>query len=197
MVVNFIKVIFMNITEIVIIVVLVVLITYLYIIYADIIKKKNKVLEAFSSVDVQLKKRYDLIPNIIAIAKAFMEHEKSLMAEVTNLRAQAMEIKSDFKNINEKLSLDSIIAKKMQQFFVLSEQYPQLKSDKTMMTVMQTYNEVEEHIAAARRFYNSATYELNNAVEIFPSSIIAKMLNIKSKDFFSAQDDERKSPKGF
>ncbi|MBR6163850.1 LemA family protein [bacterium] len=174
-----------------------ILLIYLYMVYIGIIKKKNKVLEAFASVDVQLKKRYDLIPNIIVIAKAFMEHERNLMTEVTKLRAQAMEIKSDFKNIGKKLSLDTELADKMSKLLVAVENYPQLKSDKTMLLTMQTYNEVEEHIAAARRFYNSAVNDLNNAVEIFPSSLIAAMLNIKAKDFFSAKSDERISPKGF
>lgn len=187
----------MNAVTITLIAVSIILLIYLYIVYMGIIKKKNKVLEAFSSIDVQLKKRYDLIPNIITIAKAFMEHERNLMEEVTKLRAEAVNIKSDIKNLREKLSIDSEVAGKMAMLLAAVENYPNLKSDKTMLFTMQTYNEVEEHIAAARRFYNSAVNELNNAVEIFPSSMIAAMLNIKAKDFFSAKSDERIVPKGF
>ena len=85
------------------------------------------------------------------------------------------------------------LAKKMGQIMVAVENYPQLKADQTMITAMQTYNEVEEHISAARRFYNSAVLELKNAVEIFPSSMFAAMLNIKSTDFFKAEEKERKA----
>ena len=95
------------------------------------------------------------------------------------------------ENAGEKLSLDSEIAKKMGNFMVSVENYPQLKSDQTMITAMQTYNEVEEHIAAARRFYNASVLDLNNAVEIFPSSMFAGMLNIKSAEFFATDEKEK------
>ena len=96
-----------------------------------------------------------------------------------------------FENIDRKIALDGEIAKKMGQIMVAVENYPQLKADQTMITAMQTYNEVEEHIAAARRFYNSAANELKNAVEIFPSSLFARMLNIKAVDFIKATEQER------
>ena len=164
----------------------------LYRLYVAVILKKNKVQEAFSSINVQLKKRYDLIPNILTIASKFMEHEKSLMSEITELRSQAMKLAGTLNNADEKLKLDTVIQGKMGQLLVSVENYPQLKSDQTMMTAMQTYNEVEEHIAAARRFYNSAVLELNNAVEIFPSSVIAAMLGISKKEFFEVDEAETK-----
>ena len=158
-----------------------------YLIYVQLIKKKNKVKEAEGSVDVQLKKRYDLIPNILTIAKKFMEHERSLIEDITKLRTQAAKA----NEMSEKIKLDNAIKGKMEQLMINVENYPQLKSDATMVQAMQTYAEVEEHIAAARRFYNSAVNELNNAVEIFPSSAIAGMLNIKAKPFFEVQENER------
>lgn len=173
-------------------VVAVIFLSILYGIYASVIKKKNKVQEAFSSVDVQLKKRYDLIPNILTIASKFMEHEKTLMEEVTNLRTRAMNLSNDMNSINEKISLDTQIASKMGQIMVAVENYPQLKSDQTMLQAMMTYNEVEEHIAAARRFYNSAVLELNNAVEIFPSSMFACLMGIQKQEFFKAEEIEKK-----
>ncbi|HIT93504.1 MAG TPA: LemA family protein [Candidatus Stercorousia faecigallinarum] len=159
-----------------------------YLIYVQLIKKKNKVKEAEGSVDVQLKKRYDLIPNILTIAKKFMEHERSLIEDITKLRTQAAKA----NEMSEKIKLDNAIKGKMEQLMINVENYPQLKSDATMVQAMQTYAEVEEHIAAARRFYNSAVNELNNAVEIFPSSVIAGMLNIKAKPFFEVQENERR-----
>ena len=162
-----------------------------YSIYVSLIKKKNKVMEAFSSIDVQLKKRYDLIPNILKIAKKFMEHEKGLFEEVTKLRTQALALADNNKNFGEKIQLDSQIKDLMRQIMVSVENYPELKSDQTMTTAMQTYNEVEEHIAAARRFYNSAVLEYNNAVEIFPSSFVAFMMGLKKRTFVQAEERER------
>ena len=182
----------MNTTLIILIVVLVVIVGWIYGIYASLIKRRNKAMEAFSSIDVQLKKRYDLIPNILTIAQKFMEHERGLMEEVTKLRTQVMGLPDNFENIDRKIALDGEIANKMGQIMVAVENYPQLKSDQTMVTAMQTYNEVEEHISAARRFYNSAANELKNAVEIFPSSLIARMINVKAVDFFKAAEIERK-----
>ena len=164
-----------------------------YSIYTSLIQKKNKVMEAFSSIDVQLKKRYDLIPNILTLASKFMEHEKGLFEEVTKLRTQAMSLPSDMESMGKKIQLDSKIKDLMGKIMVSVENYPELKSDQTMVTAMQTYNEVEEHIAAARRFYNSAVLELNNAVEIFPSSIFAAMVGAKKQEFFQAEEAARKA----
>ena len=144
-----------------------------------------------SGIDVQLKKRYDLIPNILTIAQKYMEHERGLFDEITRLRAAAAGIKSDANTIGEKINLDNQISSKMGQLMVNVENYPQLKADGTMMQAMQTYSEVEEHIAAARRFYNSAVNELNNAVEIFPSSVVAEMIHIQSYPFFEASDEAK------
>lgn len=164
-----------------------------YQMYVSVIQKKNKVMEAFSSIDVQLKKRYDLIPNILTMANKFMEHEKGLFEEVTKLRTQAMSLPNDIKNIGQKLQLDSQIKSLMGQIMVAVENYPTLKSDQTMLTAMQTYNEVEEHIAAARRFYNSAVLELNNAVEIFPTSVIAAACGVTKQEFFQAEEAARQA----
>lgn len=163
----------------------------LYNLYVSLIKKKNKVKEAMSGIDVQLNKRYSLIPNILTIANKFMEHERELLEGITALRTRAASLKATDSTISEKIKLDNEISSKMAQLLVNVENYPQLKSDQTMIQAMQTYAEVEEHIAAARRFYNSAVNDLNNAVEIFPSSIIASMVNIKAFPFFEVNDTIR------
>ena len=181
----------MSIITVVAIIVALVLALMFYNMYVQLIKKRNKVREATGGIDVQLNKRYSLIPNILTIANKFMEHEKGLMEEITSLRTKAESIKSDANTISEKINLDNQIASKMGQLMVNVENYPQLKSDQTMVQAMQTYSEVEEHIAAARRFYNSAVNELNNAVEIFPSSLIAGMINISSYPFFEASEDAK------
>ncbi len=160
--------------------------------YNSLVSKRNKVKEAFASIDVQLKKRYDLIPNILTIANKFMEHERSLLENITALRAQALKLDSSLGSIEGKLKLDGEIQRQMGQLMVNMENYPQLKSDQTMLQSMQTYNEVEEHIAAARRFYNAAVLDLNNATELFPSSIIATIFNFKQMPFFKVEDEKER-----
>lgn len=182
----------MNLTTLIFLALVLIFSIILYSAYASVIKRKNKVKEAFSSINVQLKKRYDLIPNILTIANKFMEHERGLMEDLTKLRTEVLSVPNNYENIERKLDLDNQIKNKMQQLLVSVENYPQLKSDQTMVTAMQTYNEVEEHIAAARRFFNSAVNDLNNAVEIFPSSLFAKKLGISAQEFFKVDEVETK-----
>ena len=169
-----------------------VILLLIIIMYNSLVSKRNKVKEAFASIDVQLKKRYDLIPNILTIANKFMEHERSIFENITALRAQALKLDSNLGNIENKLKLDGEIQRQMGQLMVNMENYPQLKSDQTMIQSMQTYNEVEEHIAAARRFYNAAVLDLNNATELFPSSIVASIFNFKQMPFFKVEEEKER-----
>ncbi len=163
--------------------------------YAGIIKKRNRAQEALSGVDVQLKKRSNLIPNILKIAKKFMEHEKSLMEEITALRSKVDDgyDQNNKEAVKEHLMTSEMLAGKMGQFMVQVENYPDLKSDQTMLQAQQTYNEVEEQIAAARRFYNSSVTQLNNAVQIFPGNIIANIAGVSEMPFYEA-DEASKAP---
>lgn len=160
-----------------------VLLIWLYIIHIRLIKKKNKALEAFSGVDVQLKKRYDLIPNLVNVAKGYMAHEKVIFEKIAELRASAMKLETNQDNISRKISLNNAISDNLGQVMALAENYPELKANEIMLNLMQNLNDVEEHIAAARRFYNSAVNELNNMVEMFPSNIIATFTEIMAFDF--------------
>lgn len=167
-------------------------IAVLYYIYVSLIHRKNKVKEAFSGIDVQLKKRYDLIPNLLQCAAKFMEHEKSLLADITKLRTEAMNtsLNESPKHLS---SIENKLSSKLREFSISVENYPDLKSNQTMVQLMDTMNTVEENIAAARRFYNSAVNDLNNAIEIFPSSVVAKWLKIESKELFETPEEEKKS----
>ena len=169
-----------------------VILALLYIPYVTVIKNKNKVQEALSSIDVQLKRRYDLIPNILTIAQKFMDHERSLTEDVTKLRTQALENSKKNNNIKEQFDIDKKISSVMGKLLVSVENYPQLKSDNTMTAAIDNYQDTEDHIAAARRFYNAAVLELNNSVEIFPTSLYATMMGIKKMPFFEADEAERK-----
>ena len=175
--------------ELIALIVLVVFIIGCIIMYNSLVLKRNKVKESFASIDVQLKKRYDLIPNILTIAQKYMEHERELLENITALRAQAIQIPDKVENIGNKLQLDGQISKQMGQLMVNMENYPQIKADQTMIQAMQSYNEVEEHIAAARRFYNSAVLDMNNACELFPSSIFALIFNFKQVPFFKVENE--------
>ena len=169
----------------------VVVLFYLYTLYIALIKKRNKLKEASSDVDVQLKKRYDLIPNILNMAAKFMTHEKNLFEDIVNLRNEA--IKQNFvSNPQARMDIENALNSKLKDFWLNVENYPDLKSNQTMVQAMQTFNEAEEHIAAARRFYNAAVTELKNAVEIFPSSLVAKIIGVKADmPFFKADEIEK------
>ena len=172
----------------------------LYALYFSLILKRNKLKEALSGIDVQLKKRYDLIPNILEMAAKFMKHERALMEEITKLRTDAMS--KDFaKDGAAKSKIENLLDQKLSELKIAVENYPDLKSNQTMVQAMETFNDVEEHIAASRRFYNSAVNDLKNACEIFPSNIVAKIFGIKGDllPFFEAEAEakERINAKDF
>ena len=174
--------------------ILVVVCVVFYVLYVRLIKCRNKVNESMADIDVQLKKRYDLIPNMLQMAAKFMEHEKNLMTELTQLCTKAMQntFAGDPKG---KMELENLLNQKLNEFKVSLENYPDLKSNQTMITAMQSMNEVEEHIAAARRFYNANVNELKNMVEIFPSNMVASALGISytKTPFFEVEDAARKT----
>ena len=178
---------------IVLLIILAVIAVGAYMIYAGLIAKRNKAQEALSGIDVQLTKRHDLIPNILTIAKRFMEHEKELLEGITALRQQAVEInaKASADEASRAFEIEKQLQTKMGQFMVQVEAYPELKSDTQMLEAQRAYTEVEANIAASRRFYNSAVGDLKNAVEIFPSSMIAGMINITAMPFFEADEAAR------
>ena len=170
-------------------------ILFIYLIISwKIISKNNNVLTALSDVDVQLKKRHDLIPQLLTVAKKFMEHETDLFSKITALRTSAT---ADYKPSNDTELKKHIEAQNqlegcMSQFMLNVENYPTLKSDQNMVMVQKTYNEVEEQISAARRFYNSSVNEFNTFVQLFPISLVALSMNKKSKPFFEATAEDKK-----
>lgn len=142
--------------------------------------------EALSGIDVQMRKRFDLIPNILKIASRFMQHERELMTQITDLRTQALQSydRGDTESVSSHLQAAGALQPVMTKLFAVAENYPQLKSDQTMVTAQHTYTEVEGHIAAARRAYNAAVNSLNNSVQIFPGSLIAAIAGVKAMPFY-------------
>ncbi len=179
----------MNTSIIITIIILIIIYSW----YVIITKRKNQVLESLSGIDIQLTKRYDLISNILKIAKSFMEHEKSLIIEVTALRAK---IPNNYQHDNkaavtEFFQMNNEVASKMANLLMQVENYPNLKSDQTMLQAQTTYNEVEEHISAARRFYNAAVTDLNNIIQIFPGNLIAKLARAEEMPFYHANEEQQ------
>ena len=179
----------------ILIIVVVTITLLLYVLYARIIKNKNKVYEALAGIDVQLKNRSNLIPNILEIAKKFMEHEKELISSVTELRTKTDKDydSNDSAAVKEHMAVASALDAQMGQLMISVEAYPDLKSDQTMQQAQLSYNEVETKIAAARRFYNSAVGQLNNSIEIFPGSFLAQYANASVMPFYEA-DEASKAP---
>jgi LemA protein len=164
--------------------------------YVSLITRRNAVREAMGSIDVQLRKRFDLLPNIVALAQKFMTHEKALLGELTALRAQveAPYAKDDPAAVGAHLDASKKLETGMMRLFAVAENYPELRSAETITTAQHSFEEVEGNIAAARRFYNSAVTRLNNAVEIFPGAIIASLANVKSFPFYEVEDAAARQP---
>ena len=164
-----------------------------YIWYVSLVGRRNKALEALSSIDVQLRKRHDLLPNILKLAQRFMTHEKDLLDRLTALRSRVAEDYSQRNpdDVSQHLAAERELQAGMIQFFAVAENYPELKSDATIQKAQDTFAEVEGHVSAARRFYNAAVTDLNNAVQIFPGSLIAKWAAIKAMPYYEVDDAVR------
>ena len=159
-------------------------------IYNGLIGKKNQVKNVFGTIDVLLKKRYDLIPQLIAAVKGYMQHERGLLQEITEARARAV---SGRLTDDEQVLLDNTVSKQLGGIMLAVEDYPDLKADKSFMHLQRTMTEVEEQISAARRAYNAAVEAFNNAVEMFPTNIVASMMGYKTRSFFEIREEERKN----
>ena len=171
-------------------IIIIVITIVLIIMYNSLISKKNQVENIFASVDTVLKKRYDLIPNLVATVSKYMEHEKSLLEEVTKLRADANK-----PNISDhdKIALDAKVSSALGSIMVAVENYPDLKANENVMHLQATLHEVEEQISAARRAYNQAVTDYNNAIEMLPTNFMANMMNYTRKEVFEIVEHERKN----
>ncbi|HEX5711241.1 MAG TPA: LemA family protein [Sulfuricurvum sp.] len=167
-----------------------VLVLILILIYNSLIGKKNQVENIFAGVDAVLKKRFDLIPNLVASVSQYMEHEKSTLEKVTELRAQAMKpgITPD-----QKISLDAKLTSALGAINLAMEAYPDLKANENVMHLQRSLNEIEEQISAARRSYNQAVTDLNNAIEMFPTNIVAGWMKLSRRAVFEITVTERQN----
>ena len=168
-----------------IIIILVVL--FLIWMFNQIIRENNLVKKAFSTVDVYLKKRYDLVPNLVEIVKGHAAHEKEVFENITNARTKALES----TNEDETVKNDNELNKAMKSLFMVAEQYPNLKTNESFIELQKKLTDIEDELAAARRTYNAAVTEYNTTLESFPTNLMGKLMRKKQKELFVVNDDIR------
>lgn len=159
-------------------------------IYNGLIKRRNEVDNAFGGMDVQLKKRYDLIPNLVASVKEYAKHEKELLNQITELRASVLK---PGLSVNEKIALDNQLSGALKNMLISVENYPELKASENFIFLQRSLNEVESQISASRRTFNAVVTDYNNGIQIFPNSLIAGMMSMKTKEVFTVPQAEREN----
>lgn len=178
-----------NMTWIIVLVVVVLLALWLVGQYNNLVRMRNNRENAFANIDVQLRQRYDLIPQLVATVKGYATHEKELLQRVTEARTAAM----GATNINDKIAADNQLTGALAGLKVQLEAYPDLKANQNFMQLQTEIADIENKLAATRRFFNSATRELNNAVQVFPSNIIAQMFGFHKEVMFETPQTDREA----
>lgn len=173
------------------IVVLALLALSVVLIYNSLVTLKNRVDEAWSDIDVQLKRRYDLIPNLINTVKGYATHEKELFERVTAARTAAMGASTPA----QKEEAENMLSGTLKSLFAVSENYPDLKANQNFLELQRELTDTEDKIQASRRFYNGNVRDFNTKIETFPSNIIAKMLNFAKREFFAIEETEKENIK--
>jgi LemA protein len=178
-------------TEIMIILgVVAVILLYIILTYNGLVTLRNRVKEAWSDIDVQLKRRYDLIPNLVETVKGYASHEKETLERVITARNAAMSA----SGAKEKGEAENVLSGTLKSLFALSENYPDLKASTNFLELQRELSDTENKIQAARRFYNGNVRDFNTKIEMFPANIIANMLNFKASDFFAIDEEEKETP---
>lgn len=164
----------------IILAVVAVVVIWLVSIYNNLVKLRNNRENAFANIDVQLKQRHDLVPQLVATVKGYATHERELLESVTRARTQAMQAVT----INDKIQAENLLSQALSGLKVAVEAYPDLKANQNFLQLQEEISDLENKLAAVRRYFNSATKELNNAVETFPSNLIAGMFGFKKEVMF-------------
>lgn len=175
-------------TPIILIAVAVLLVIFLVSTYNGLIVLKTRIQEALSGIDVQLKRRTDLIPNLVETVKGYAKHEKSVFENVTKARSSLMSAGS----LQEKADANNQLSTALKSLFAVAEAYPDLKASTNFQDLQRQLEDTEDKVAYSRQFYNSNVLDFNTKVQVFPSNIIAGMLGFKVEPFFAATEEERK-----
>ena len=171
----------------IIIAIIVLVLIYFGVTYNSFVKLNNTVKEAFSTMDVYLKKRWDLIPNIVETVKGYAKHEKSTLKEIIELRNNTY----DNMSTNEKVDVNNKLSQEINKLMVVTEAYPDLKANENFKDLSQQLTKVEDDIANSRKYYNGAVRIFNDKVQMFPSNIVARMLGFREQKMFEVSEIER------
>ncbi len=175
----------------IILIVLGVAVIWLIFVYNRLITMRNRAKEALSDIDVQTKRRYDLIPNLVESVKGYMAHESGVFEKVTEARTRAMNAGTG----KEKLDAENILSGTLKTLFAVSENYPQLRANENFLHLQQELTDTEDKIQAARRFYNGNVRDLNTAIQVFPTNLIANSFGFGPMEFFETESTEREPVK--
>ena len=172
---------------IIIIAVIALIVLWIISIYNNMVRLRNNRENAFSNIDVQLKQRYDLVPQLVSTVKGYATHEKELLERITEARSACLSANS----INDKISANNMLSNALNGLKVSVEAYPDLKANQNFMQLQTELSDIENKLAAARRFFNSSTRELNNAVQTFPGNLLAGMFGFHKEPMFEVAQEER------
>jgi len=164
---------------------------FLISIYNGLIKLKNRVKEAWSDIDVQLKRRYDLIPNLVETVKGYAKHESETLENVIKARNEAMAAQKG-GDAKEQAQAENMLSSTLKSIFALAEAYPDLKANQNFLELQRELTDTEDKIQAARRFYNGNVRDFNTKIEVFPNNILAGMMNFKKFEFFEVGDEKER-----
>ena len=180
----------MNTTLWIILAMAAIIVFWLIAVYNGLIKFRNRTDEAWSDIDVQLKRRYDLIPNLIETVKGYAAHEKSVLEEVTQARTMAM----GAQNPEARDKAENALSGALKSLFAVAENYPNLKANENFLELQRELSDTENKIQAARRFYNGNVRDFNTKIQSFPTNLLARMFGFKKYDFFGLEEEAAKEP---
>lgn len=184
----------MNTGSVVIIIIvglLLVLVCYVISVYNKLVNARNKVENQFSQIDIQLKRRADLIPNLVETVKGYTKHEEGTLTTVIEARNKALNASS----VNEKIDASNELSGALNKLFALAESYPELKANENFLSLQNDLKDTEDKITYARQFYNDSAMTFNNLSQMFPSNIVASVFNFKKFDYFKIAEEEKDTPK--
>jgi len=163
--------------------------------YNGLVSLRNRVKNGWAQIDVQLKRRYDLIPNLVEVAKGYLKHEQDTLEKVVKARQQAVSI-SGSGSVAEQAKAENMLTQTLRSLFSVVEQYPDLKANQTMLKLQEELTSTENKIAFARQYYNDEVMRYNTKIEQFPDTILAQMFQFKREEFFEIEDaGQRQAPK--
>lgn len=176
----------MSVAIIILVVILVALAIFIISVYNGLVSARNQVRNGWSQIDVELQRRFDLIPNLVETVKGYMEHEKDVLTKVTELRSSW----ANAGSVAEKADLDNQLSGALKTIMAVSENYPDLKANQNFSELQQELQNTENKISFSRQFYNDSVTMYNTKLEVFPSNLIASMFGFKAEDLFKAESDE-------